>query len=156
MSTSVETEHGCHCPQCGRMSCTVALLDCFGDISQSSRCKNCGYVVVFEYGCGGLDDPTITANRCDGVIVINDRFIPGSVAGARSLAAVLVQEKRPVNHCWHVDGTSHQIEPVIGVPQSTENYLAAMRHARRLCARINVQRDLGEPRSVGRYLGRAD
>lgn len=148
MSSSVETEENCPCPHCGRQSCTVALSDCFGDVSETSRCADCGYVIVFEYGCGSLDDPAITANKLDGIIVVDDAFIPGSLAGAHSLVEMLRRQNVAITQCWHVDHVSGRIEPVIGDPQRAENYTDAMRHAGNLFARIHLQADLGEPHCI--------
>lgn len=145
MSTSVEVEHHCPCPHCGHTTCTVTLLDCFGDVSQTSRCERCGYVVVFDYGCSSLDDPSITANKCDGIIIVNDQFIPGSLAGARSLAVLRGHEQAPIVRCWYLEGLSGRIERVIGDTRGMENYSDTLRHATELFARIEIQLDLGAP-----------
>lgn len=141
MSTSVEIEENCHCAHCGRTSCTVAYKDFWGHVVHTSRCDLCGYVIEFDYGCGSMDDPTITANKREGIIVVNDRFIPGSLVGAQSLAAMLRREQEPLQRYWYVAGVTGQAVQVIEDLEGAENSAEALQHANELFARVALRTD---------------
>jgi len=144
MSSSVETESGLECPHCGKLAYSMVFEDCCGDLHSVSHCHACDYRIVHDAGCGAWEEADVRTNIKDGVIVFDGsltevfyaRLVPGSLTGARVVAARASKQGRASRWCAFV--TDKEIQVIAGNPMANAEFADALKHAREHLAKLVV------------------